>query len=167
MYKSLHCTPVTISEGFCKSANMLWEKTLKPGLINLGWREDDVSSNPKSILIALPMNGQYIPVLQVGWVDTDSKFYARNEKIYGSCALKVDVYLRELKSKCSKEFIEAVAGKFYTLGWRGRGLGKFIGSRTLTYEEYGRWHGVMKHTSIKKEDLVCVLDIIKSIEIDT
>ena len=79
-------------DGLCEGTQQLWKEVLQPGLIQLGWDGEPFKKQGthKSIWVAFPVAGRRIPLLHVGWNDAGGKKTARENKVIGNFALKLD-----------------------------------------------------------------------------
>ena len=61
-------------------------------------------------------------LLLIGWPERDDKTVSREEKLFGTASLRVDIHIKKLFEAvdCDAAFVNRWMKRFYLHGWRGR-----------------------------------------------
>lgn len=101
----------------------LWLDTVEPGLRKLGWNGAPLQAERKGMILNIPLGGKPIPLIRIGYSDTDSSGVAREFKQSTTHGLRVDIAANRLRNSGALTSVqyEELAANLHKIGWRGTG----------------------------------------------
>jgi hypothetical protein len=143
------CTPDTFAVGLSESSRGLWSEILQPGLLALEGEFRNPSDMGFEVLFRI--GDRLLPLLLIGWPERDDKNVPREQKIFGSASMRVDVHIKRLYEASGRDTqrVNNWMQKSYARGWRGRpskGMRERWGVSPVSDEELNsKIHGIMRY----------------------
>jgi hypothetical protein len=145
----LTCEPESFADSLSSGSRKLWIETLRPGLAKLNWDPGKISS--MGFEACFKVNNTSTPLLLIGWPERDDKDVSREEKMYGTAAMRVDVHVKRMYEASGMDVIltNKLMEEFHLLGWKGRasqGMRERWGVTPIAAEEFrSKAQGIMRY----------------------